>query len=241
MNNKKVSNDPRSKLRGIKEKKEFQSARSKLRGIHHPTVNKNSNESFDIIFDLGGVVVEWKPEEIINSVYPDSDIKKKILGEVFRSREWHDYDKGTLTKDAAVSIFSDRLGISNVEICRMMNFIPQTLTVKRDTVKLMENLIIEGHNLYCLSNMNPEAYSFLSNQCTFWELFSGTIISSKIKMVKPDTEIFYYLLNEFQLNIEKCVFIDDTVENIESAERLGIRSILFEGAEKCECILKCIT
>jgi putative hydrolase of the HAD superfamily len=74
-------------------------------------------------------------------------------------------------------------------------------------------------------------------------MFDGIVISSRIKKVKPEIEIYDYLLNEYELKAAETVFIDDTSENLVAASSMGIQTIQFVDPVKCRqglVDLKCI-
>lgn len=75
--------------------------------------------------------------------------------------------------------------------------------------------------------MPEKTFAYLRKKYTFWNKFTGVIVSGKVKMVKPDEKIFLHLLKEYNLNSHSVVFIDDSSHNIETAKKLGMTAILF--------------
>lgn len=81
---------------------------------------------------------------------------------------------------------------------------------------------------YILSNLDDSTYKELVAQYPdIFALFDGAVISAEVGIMKPDLEIYKLLLNQYDISPEACVFLDDQKENIESAEKLGIKSILY--------------
>lgn len=74
---------------------------------------------------------------------------------------------------------------------------------------------------------------FWKNKYNFWDVFSGIVFSGQVKMIKPELEIYQFLLREYQLEPETCVFIDDSPKNIEVARSLGIKGIVFSDVQSC--------
>ncbi len=64
------------------------------------------------------------------------------------------------------------------------------------------------------------------------------MISAKEKLLKPDPALYRRLLDRYRLKAEECLFIDDLRENIEGAERVGIKGHCFAGSEELERYLK---
>lgn len=85
-----------------------------------------------------------------------------------------------------------------------------------------------GHQIYILSNWDPESFVLLENKYPdFFSLFDGIVISGNIGIAKPDPAIFEYILNKYHLNPSDTIFIDDQQENIDVAQALGIYSIRY--------------
>jgi putative hydrolase of the HAD superfamily len=97
----------------------------------------------------------------------------------------------------------------------------------------MKELSDQGLSLYCLSNMPAERYAYLREKYDLWGLFGGIVISAHVKMVKPEPEIFEYLLATYSLNPATTLFVDDSPKNISAARSLGIQGLLFTTAEAC--------
>ena len=100
----------------------------------------------------------------------------------------------------------------------------------------MENIITtlknKGKKLYLLSNIS---IGFADNYCKNTDvervlsLFDGLVFSGKIGLVKPNADIFNYLLNKFDLKAEETIFIDDNKKNTDGAKKVGINGYLFDG------------
>jgi HAD superfamily hydrolase (TIGR01509 family) len=71
----------------------------------------------------------------------------------------------------------------------------------------------------------------MSKQYDFFKLFDGMVVSSELKRIKPDPEIFRHLLEGYSLNPQETVFIDDVKDNTEAAQKLGIVAIQFTTPE----------
>lgn len=90
-------------------------------------------------------------------------------------------------------------------------------------VQFVHECRAEGHNVYILANQSAEAFELIKAQYPdFFKLFSGIIISGTCALAKPDPAIFNHLLVTYNLDPENCFFIDDQLENIASANQLGL-------------------
>lgn len=188
----------------------------------------------NIVFDLGGVLLEWKPDEILARLYPEAPKTQALIKkEVFQHPDWLALDKGTLDEEAAILLFQRRTGRSLSEMKKLMDTVRETLTPIQPTFALLEALSKEGLNLYCVSNMQNKVFADLQKRYDFWGKFKGLVISAHVRMIKPDAEIFHHLFSRYGLSPAESVFIDDHPPNVESARRLGMAAILFQGADDC--------
>ena len=186
-----------------------------------------------VIFDLGGVVLRWNPESIITSFSPDELTQSVIRRDVFQHPDWLDMDRGVLPEQQAIQRFHMRTECSLAEISALMQAVKDSLQPIPGTVELLEELAQLEVPLYCLSNMPATTADYLRAQHTFWRLFRGVVISGEVNLVKPDPAIFRYIASRYGLTPQDTTFVDDHSPNIESAARLGFRTVLFKDPAQC--------
>lgn len=191
----------------------------------------------NIIFDFGGVLIDWNPDAIVRAVFEDEEMAQRVKREVFQHPDWLEMDRGTLTESEAIPQFANRVGLPEETIFELLQTADRMLLPKLDTLALLRELHGNGHPIYGLSNIPSERFDNLRRQYDFWELFSGFVISGKIKMVKPQREIYEYLLQTHSLDPATCIFLDDSAGNIEGAGAVGIRGVVFTDAESCRASL----
>jgi putative hydrolase of the HAD superfamily len=177
--------------------------------------------------------LEWNADKILARLYQDKELQALVLKEVFQHADWLSLDKGILDEEAALRLFQGRTGRPLLEMQRLMQAVRESLVPIPSTFELLEALSKEGINLYCVSNMQAAVFAYLEKQYDFWSKFKGLVISASIKMIKPDAEIFHHLFSRFGLTPSETVFIDDLLPNVESARRVGMHAILFQGADDC--------
>ena len=186
------------------------------------------------VFDLGGVLLEWKPDQILARLYPaDPGTQARVKQEVLQHPDWLALDKGALSEEEAIRRFRQRTGRPLSEMKLLMDTVRESLIPIPPTFALLEELSKEGMNLYCVSNMQTNVFAYLEKRYDFWGKFKGLVISAHVRMIKPDAEIFQHLFARYGLVPSESVFIDDHPPNVESARRLEMRAILFQGADDC--------
>jgi putative hydrolase of the HAD superfamily len=187
----------------------------------------------NVIFDLGGVVLRWNPDEILRNYYADGALRSLAKRELFQHADWLDLDRGTLAEHEAIERFHDRTGRPPRETAALLRAARDSLQPIPETLDILEELAARGVPLYCLSNMPAGTADHLREKYSFWKAFRGVVISGEINLLKPDTAIFDHIARRFGLAPQDTVFIDDLLANIESAERFGFNTILFENAAQC--------
>lgn len=194
----------------------------------------------NVAFDLGGVVFTWQPDQIIKSVFEDRETQKKVRSEIFAHPDWVELDRGILDRGEAIERGAMRTGLSRSEISELMRQIPRSLTPIMDTVRLIHSIKRSGNKVFVLSNMHLASIEYIEQKYSFWDIFDGIVISCRIHMVKPEAEIYEYLLNKYGLIANETIFIDDVDINLDVASRLGIKPIKFKDPYQCECEMKTI-
>ena len=187
----------------------------------------------NIVFDLGGVVVTWQPELIIAAAFPEPRSQALVREEIFGHADWIGLDRGTLPWQNAVVRAAQRTGLPEAEVGRLLRQVPLALVPIPQTVDLLYRLKAQGHALFCLSNMHVASIEHLEKSYTFWHLFTGTVISCRLQLCKPEPAIYAYLLAQFGLKPDDTVFIDDMPINLTAAAQFGIATIRFESPEQC--------
>lgn len=187
----------------------------------------------NIVFDLGGVVVDWRPQHLLNALYPDPAIREGVRRELLEHPDWGELDRGALTPAEAVRRTAARANLLESHVARFLSAVPGSLLPHADTVDYMRALRREGHEIYCLSNMQAASLAHLERHGGFWDVFEGTVVSCQVGFIKPEPEIYQYLLTEYVLDPEETVFIDDTAANVDAAHAFGIAGIIFTTLEQC--------
>jgi putative hydrolase of the HAD superfamily len=194
----------------------------------------------NVIFDVGGVLLDWNPARILESIYADRTERAAMREVIFRHADWLELDRGTLSEAELLLRVAKRAGRAVPELANLFGHVRESLQPKLDTVALLVSLSARRVPLYCLTNMPPGTYAWLRQRFEFWNLFNGIAASGEIGLVKPQPEIFEYLLNRYGLAAADTVFIDDHAANIAAAKGLGLHAILFQTAEQCAAELSAL-
>lgn len=193
----------------------------------------------NIVFDLGGVVVDFNPREFLVDHFLNEKIENQLYDITFGSAEWLKIDAGVLPRAQAYDIMREKgkaLGYS-FETDVILSDWFDMLNTKDDTVQLMKRLKKRGYRLFYLSNIADDVLETLQ-QRRFWSLFEGGIASCEAHMLKPDIRIYQMLLQKYHLIASESVFIDDNKINASAAFDADMVGIHFKNVRLLQRALK---
>ena len=182
----------------------------------------------NLVFDMGGVLFFYRPMEFVKKYCPKQEDAVLVNHELFEAPEWTEMDRGTITDEEYLTLVLSRLPERLHEVTSWLfqnwHVMPQPFP---EMEKLICSLKGNGYGIYLLSNMSPRFYRFY-RRIPAMKYFDGMIVSSDIRRIKPDPEIYRALFSRFSLKPEECYFIDDREENIAAGEALGMKGFCFE-------------
>lgn len=179
----------------------------------------------NIVFDLGNVLISYLPEEFHIKQGDSPDKIELYLREVYGGPEWQKIDHGLMTVDEAVSSIASRTLMPAQEIARIFDLREELLSEITENTALLKTLKNAQYGLYFISNFPDDLYQILSAKYEFFQLFDGGVVSSAVKLVKPDPEIYRTLLRNHNINPAESLFIDDLEHNIKGAAEVGFSTL----------------
>ena len=191
-----------------------------------------------IIFDFGGVLIDWSPHNLYKDYFSDNAAIDVFLDEVDFYGWNAQQDKGRPFADA-VAVHSAKFP-HRADLIKAYadNWINSITGMNEGVVDLLYRLKEKGYSVYGLSNWSAETFPLVKEEFTFLEDLDDVVLSGAVKMIKPEPEIFHYLLNRIPENAEECLFIDDSLPNIKTAQSLGFQTVHFKSAEELADELK---
>lgn len=186
----------------------------------------------NVVFDFGGVLVTWRPQEIIDSFYAEPQLRDALRTHAFQHDDWLDMDRGTLDEATVASRCAARMARPETELRALFDHVRAALQPIEPTVALLRELRERGFKLYGLSNMSATIFAYLAERHDFFKLFDGIVVSAAVKLLKPEAAIYEHLRDRFELDFAESVFIDDLARNVESARRVGLPAIQFTSTDQ---------
>jgi len=181
-----------------------------------------------IIFDLGNVLLNWKPAEYLDKNGFNDPEKSLILSDIFNSPEWLKIDNGDITVEVAIKSISSKSSLSEDKIRAVFDLRLKIIFPLHQNTDLLPELKKRGYRLYYLSNFPDDIFDEVIRKYDFFKYFDGGKISARLKVSKPDEKIFRKFLSAYSLVPSECLFIDDSDINAGSAEKLGMKTIQLE-------------
>lgn len=184
-----------------------------------------------VIFDLGKVLVEFQPLEGMRKLGFTEEQIQIIIDKIF-SGLWEECDRIPYSDSEIRELFKSRVPGMETLIDRMWDNVTVFTDVYSYSRQWIQSLKDRGLKVYILSNYGKQAFEVNSRKYDFLELVDGMVISYQVEMVKPDPQIYEILLDKYNIDRKKAVFIDDRQLNVDGAEAVGLKAILFEDYEK---------
>lgn len=192
----------------------------------------------NIIFDIGNVLLNFKPEEYLKTKIIESDKILEVHKELFQSEEWVMLDRGTITEKEAKDIIISRSSKNGHLIELAFEGWYELLTPIEESVKILEELKHAKYKVYFLSNFHLIAFENVTKRFDFFKLFDGGVVSYEEKQIKPEEEIYKRIIKKYKIKPEESIFIDDVQSNLESARKLNFKTILFKNSKELRENLK---
>ena len=184
----------------------------------------------NVIFDYGNVLVDWSPAYLFLPVFDGDEEKCRFFMDNVCNREWFTrMDRGESMDTCvaelqkvypqyadAVAMFRDRwFEMCNGEIPGML--------------EIIQDLKAKGVGVYGLTNWPAETFPEARRRFKTLASIDKYVVSSSVKLAKPEPEIFQLLLSKYNLNSCECIFIDDRKDNVDAAISLGMSGIVYPG------------
>jgi len=182
-----------------------------------------------IVFDLGGVLIDWDPRHLYRKLLPDAAAVEEFLARVCTPAWNLSLDAG-LPFDEGVRELCARFP-REAELIRAYRdrWTEMVSGAIDDTVAILDELRAQ-YPVYALTNWSAETWPHAEARFPFLAWFRGIVMSGREGIVKPDERIYRLLLERHGLHASETIFIDDQPRNVAAARALGIDAIRYEGA-----------
>lgn len=176
----------------------------------------------NIIFDFGGVVMDWNPRYFFKDYFND-DEKMEFFLKNIATDEWNaEQDRGRSLAEGTEILVAKHPEWEKEIRAYYDNWTTMLKSDIPENVAVLRKLENTKYELFGLTNWSAETFPYALEHYDFFKIFEGKIVvSGTEKLIKPNPEIWEVLLERFGIKAEESVFIDDNFKNIEMAKKIG--------------------
>lgn len=186
-----------------------------------------------IIFDLGGVLIDWNPRYVYRDIFDDEERIDWFFENICTS-DWNEkQDAGRSLQEATEELVLKHPEYENEVRAYYGRWEEMLGGPINDTVEILRTIKkANKYNLYALTNWSAETFPVALDRYDFLKWFDGIVMSGEEKTRKPFADIYHTLLSRFKIDPSEALFIDDSLRNIKGAEEVGINGIHFESPQQ---------
>jgi 2-haloacid dehalogenase len=182
-----------------------------------------------IIFDLGGVLIDWNPRYLYRKILKDEEEITWFLENICTS-EWNDQQDAGRSFDEAVRELISKHPEWEEAITAWGSRWQETIQGPiSETVDILRQIRdSKKFRLYALTNWSAETFPWALDTFEFLHWFEGIVVSGVEKTRKPFPEFYHILFDRYKIDPAKAIFIDDNVKNIKGAQTVSLPAIHFK-------------
>ena len=193
-----------------------------------------------VIFDLGGVLIDWNPEYVFLKEFEGDRKKMQAFFDDVCTFEWNEnQDAGyslELATEDRILLFPSQEDLIRMYYGRWEEMLGGAID---GSVSILKRLVDDpNYKVVALTNWSAETFPIALKHYDFLHWFEGIVVSGTEKTRKPFTEIYQTTIKRYDLKPSESIFIDDNERNITAANQFGIQTILFNNPKRLEKDLK---
>ncbi len=182
-----------------------------------------------VVFDLGGVLLDWDPRYLYRKLFDDEQAMERFLTEIC-TPEWHHvHDLGVPVERSCAELACAHPECAELIWAWGRRSEEMIAGPIYGSVEILRELKAAGVPCYALTNMEAETYPVRRERYAFMRWFDGAVVSAFEGRAKPDPEIFKRLLGRYRLTPSATAMIDDRPANLEAARGLEMHAVQFES------------
>lgn len=192
----------------------------------------------NIVFDFGGVLVDWNPHHLYDKYFGSREKAEWFLNNICLY-SWNlqmdggkPFAEGVAELQAEHPEWSEAIAIYHTRWIEMMNGEIEGMA------SVIRRLKMAGYGVYGLTNWSAETFPMVRDTYPVFQEFDGIVVSGEEHLLKPDAAIYKCLLERYALQAEESLFVDDNAYNVVGARNVGMKAIQFTSAEELERELK---
>lgn len=180
-----------------------------------------------VVFDMGGVLIAWSRDEVLDNAGASGEERRLLLDNVLLAPEWEGMDRGELDEEEAEEIFRRRLPSSLHAKLHAVLYWDERIKMVDGMEDLLKLLRDKGLGVYLLSNASRRLHSYFPH-FPFESLIMDKVVSADYGILKPDERIYHTAEEKFGIKGAESLFVDDTYKNVEGARNAGFFGYHFQ-------------
>ena len=192
----------------------------------------------NIVFDFGGVLVDWNPHHLYDKYFGSVEKAEWFLNNICLY-SWNiqmdggkPFAEGVAELQAEYPEWSEAIAIYHTRWIEMMGGEVEGMA---DIVKRLK---VAGYGVYGLTNWSSETFPLVRDKYAIFKQLDGMVVSGEEHLLKPDAAIYKCLLERYNLQAEESLFVDDNADNVTGARNVGMKAVRFTSVAELERELK---
>jgi 2-haloacid dehalogenase len=183
-----------------------------------------------VIFDLGNVLIAWDPRRLYRQLIGDEAQMDWFLREVCNSAWNEQQDAGRPWTEATALLRAEFPQYAELIDAYHLRWEETLVGPIEESVALLAELKARGVRLLALTNWSQETFPVARQRYPFLQWFEGIVVSGEERLIKPDSRIYQRLLERYEVDPARALYIDDSARNVAAAEALGMQGWWFRDA-----------
>ena len=187
-----------------------------------------------IIYDLGGVLIDWNPKYVYRQVFNNDEKKADWFLNSICSHSWNEeHDAGRSIEEGnkvLIEQYPQHEKLIRTYYERWHEMLGGPIKEGVDILNRLKQT--NSYKLYALTNWSAETFPIALQRYDFLQHFEGIVVSGEEKTRKPFAKIYEIIIERYHLKAASCVFIDDNYDNVVAAKKMGMHSIQFKNSQQ---------
>ena len=192
----------------------------------------------NIVFDFGGVLVDWNPRYLYDKYFGDAEQSQWFLDNICLYSWNLQMDGGKPFAEGVKELQAEHPEWAEAIAIYLTRWVEMMGGEVAGTADVFRSAKAAGYKIYGLTNWAAETFPMIRDTYPVFQEFDGIVVSGEEHLLKPDAAIYRCLLERYALRAEESLFIDDNRDNVAAARAIGMEAVLFENAEQLEKVLR---
>ena len=187
----------------------------------------------NVVFDFGGVLLDWNPRYFYKSIFNDDQKMEYFLQNIATSTWNAQMDKGRSFEECMKELAEQYPEYKDPIMLYRKGWETMLKGPIESGMRVLDAVMnAQKFKVYGLTNWSAETFPGTFNKYKFLQKFEGIVVSGEEQMIKPEKGIYLTLIERYNLVPEETVFMDDNIQNVETALSRGINAVQFTGTDK---------